>query len=61
METTYKLAAFLIPLIFIAAVLRFVHEAMLPLVLPLLLLAAGALLWKVLGNRPPTPPSPPSD
>lgn len=50
MDLTLKLAGFLVPLVFIAAVLRFVHEAMLPLILPLLLLAAGAALWHKYGE-----------
>jgi|GEM_PF-2836786 len=45
METTLKLAGVLIPLVFVVAVLRFVSEALLPLILPLLLVAAVAIAW----------------
>jgi hypothetical protein len=53
MEDTLKLAALLIPLVFIAAVLRFVHEAMLPLLLPLVLVAIVAGVWWYLRRRSP--------
>ncbi len=53
METTLKLAGVLVPLVFVVAVLSFVSGALLPLVLPLLLLAAGAIAWRFLGPRKP--------
>ncbi len=54
MESTLKLAGLLIPLVFIAAVLRFVHEAMMPLLLPLLFVGALAAVWWILNrNRKP--------
>jgi len=45
METTLRLAGVFVPLVFAVAVLRFVHEALVPLVLPLLLVAAAACAW----------------
>ena len=54
METTLKLAGVLIPLVFAVAVLRFVHEALMPVVMPLLLIAAVAIAWRYFG--PPRKP-----
>lgn len=45
MNTTMKLAGVLIPMVFVVAVLRFVSEALLPLLLPLLLVAVVAIAW----------------
>ena len=50
METTLKLAGVLVPLVFVLAVLRFVHEALQPLLLPLLLVAAVAGAWWFFGR-----------
>lgn len=47
MNTTFRLAELLIPVVFAAAVLCFVHGALLPLLLPLLLIAAGAIGWRL--------------
>ena len=45
MNTTLKLAGVLIPMVFAVAVLRFVSEALLPLILPLLLVAVVGVVW----------------
>jgi len=55
MNLTLRLAGVLVPLVFAVAVLNFVHEALMPLVLPLLLVAAVLIAWWLFG-RPRNPP-----
>ena len=55
MDLTLKLAGVLVPLVFAVAVLNFVHEALMPLILPLLLIAAVVCAWWLFG-RPRNPP-----
>ena len=55
MDLTLRLAGVLVPLVFVVAVLNFVHEALMPLILPLLLIAAVVCAWWVFG-RPRKPP-----
>jgi hypothetical protein len=45
MKRTLKLASVLIPVVFVVAVLSFVSEALLPLILPLLLVAVVGVVW----------------
>ena len=55
MNLTLRLAGVLVPLVFAVAVLNFVHEALMPLILPLLLVAAVVIGWWFFG-RPRNPP-----
>ena len=52
---TLKLAGTLVPLVLVVAVLRFVHEALQPLLLPLLLVAVVAGAWWFFGRPGKTP------
>ena len=54
MQDTLKLGALLIPLVFIAAVLRFVHESIMPLLLPVAAVVIVAGVWWYI--RRPKPP-----